>query len=295
MFVHQKAPTSETAEYIERVARIDPTGGVPYVHPFEVFETAWVLHCLGPFVDGMPEANDLAERLVQSWSPMGLAWTAESTVTDADDTSVALLVLTRQGRTMDTGIFELFETADYFQTFVYERDPSVTTNAHILSALRLYPSTPERRRMIVKIVQYLRQAMVNGEHWQDKWHGSPYYATDEVVLALLGLADDLVRDAIQWLLVSQHENGAWGWGDGTVEETAWATHTLVAAAEADTGVRALAMDAIERGAAYLEDHFGEREHPAMWIGKSLYTPPNIVRAIMIGALWRRSKLVPDLP
>ena len=70
----------------------------------------------------------------------------------------------------------------------------------------------------------------------------------------------------------------------TTEETAWALRALLAASESDPGVRALASDAIERAGGYLERTFTDRAYPSLWIGKSLYAPPNIVRATVLSAL-----------
>jgi halimadienyl-diphosphate synthase len=284
-YVHLQAPEPETARYLDRVASVLTDGGVPYVHPFDIFETAWVLYLLGPLVEGTPEERALTERLWQDWTPLGVSWTRESSVTDVDDTAVLLLLFTRARKQIDTDIFQLFETADYFQTYIFERNPSVTSNAHVLSVLRAYPSTPERRRMIVKIVHYLTQSVTDGGYWDDKWHASPYYATNEVIAALAGLNDNLVRRAIEWVQATQHENGAWGQGEGTAEETAWALLSLASASETDAVLRAVTATSVERGAAYLREHLDDGPPPALWIGKSLYTPPNIVKAIFLRTLY----------
>ena len=270
--------------YLDRVTRLKPSGGVPYVHPFDVFETAWVAHLLGALANDHDRLPAMLDGLEKALTPLGAAWTVESSVTDADDTAVAVAVLTDHGRTCDTSVFELFETSEYFQTFAYERDASVTTNAHVLMALRKYPSTPEQRRMILKIMQFLRTSRHPDGYWHDKWHISPYYATDQVVEALSGVATDLIRPAVGWVMAAQQENGAWGFGDGTQEETAWAMHTLLVAGDHDPGVRALANASIDRGVEYLFDHFGDQSYPSLWIGKSAYTPPNIVRAVILGVL-----------
>ena len=140
--------------------------------------------------------------------------------------------------------------------------------------------------MIVKIVHYLTQSATKAGYWDDKWHASPYYATHETIVALAGLNDHIVRAAIQWILDEQHENGSWGQGSGTVEESAWALDALAVAGESDPGLGVVLADAIQRGASYVADRVDDRDYPALWIGKSLYTPPLIVRAIIISALYR---------
>jgi halimadienyl-diphosphate synthase len=207
-------------------------------------------------------------------------------VPDADDTAVSLSLFTTYRDALGTDIFELYETPDYFQTLVYERNPSVTANAHVLNALKRYPSNADRRRMILKIVRYLESAQVDGAYWNDKWHASAFYATDRAMLALAGVSERAVRPAVEWILDQQHENGAWGYQGGTQEETAWAIHALTAASDRDAAVKALADDAISRGATYLSAGFKDTDYPALWIGKGLYATPKVTRAVIVGALAR---------
>jgi hypothetical protein len=71
-----------------------------------------------------------------------------------------------------TATFELFEAEDFFYTYAFERNQSVTTNAHVLRVVRDLSPSPEHRRMIVKAVHYLGRSAA-GAFWQDKWHVSP--------------------------------------------------------------------------------------------------------------------------
>jgi hypothetical protein len=48
--------------------------------------------------------------------------------------------------------------------------------------------------------------------------------------------------------------------------------------------RRLITPALQRGAAYLEEHADEPEHSALWIDKGLFAPGNIVRSIILGTL-----------
>lgn len=291
-YVHNRMPAEGTARYLRRVQAVYDTGGVPYVHPFEMFETSWVLQILGPWITPAEDGGRSIERLQAGWTPLGAAWTMESTVTDADDTAVVSLALMTVGhQQIDPGVLALYETPECFRTFIYERNASVTTNAHVLSALRLLPSTMEARRMILKTVRYLEENQATGPYWEDKWHASPYYATNEAVAALAGLSGRAVRGATDWILSEQHENGAWGFTGGTQEETAWALHALATTVEKDPSMRVNAEPAIRRGVAYLQERLEDRSYPALWIGKSLYSPPNIVRAAIVSALLRAIMLV----
>jgi halimadienyl-diphosphate synthase len=193
-YVQAQLKDNDALGYIYRVAEQD-SGGIPYVYPFETMETSFVLYFLEPALHGLPEAEALIDRLADTWSPMGTPWSRECSVPDADDTAVTLSVLVRYGRSMDADVFELFEANEYFHTFAFERNPSVTTNAHILHVLRQYPSVPERRRVILKIVHYLTRTRTKEGFWHDKWHASPYYATGEAIQALSGISTELVRRA----------------------------------------------------------------------------------------------------
>ncbi|MEA2639739.1 MAG: hypothetical protein QOF51_1133, partial [Chloroflexota bacterium] len=288
-FVYAVQPDARSWQYLERVAATKTSGGIPYVHPFEMFETGWVLYYLAPIVHDHEAAHAAVQRLQQGWTSAGAAWTAESTVTDADDTAVAAIVLAGYKYAVDPNTFALFESDEHFLTFALERSPSVTTNAHVLSALRLFSPTPDRRRAILKITQYLRQAREPAGYWLDKWHVSPFYATGEAIAGLAGLAglaSETIRPAIQWILEQQHESGAWGFGEGTQEETAWSVQALLTAMGADAALIPMVADALRNGTAYLRDGLDQRDYPALWVGKTLYTPPTIVRAVILSVLLR---------
>jgi halimadienyl-diphosphate synthase len=145
--------------------------------------------------------------------------------------------------------------------------------------------------MVLKITQYLRSAREDGAFWRDKWHISTAYATSQVVQALAGLDNELVRTAVTWMLSQQRDDGAWGFGDGTAEETAWALYGLMEASAKDASLRPLCQAAIDRGGTFLNDHRDD-PCPELWISKCLYAPYNMVRAIILGVLqrWRQDYL-----
>jgi len=290
-YVHLHLPDESTHRYLQRVSTLDLAQGFTYLHPFENFETAWILDALEPLFEELPEVPPLLDRLRRSWTPMGMAWSREGDVPDADDTAVTLSLLTRHREALGTEVLELYETPDHFQTLIFERNPSVTANAHVLHALKHYPSNPDRRRMTLKIVNYLESARTGSAFWHDKWHASPLYATDRAMLALAGVADNAVRPAVQWMLEQQNDAGAWGYLDGNSEETAWAIHALATASQSDASVRAVAAEAIQRGAAYLAAHFGDADYPALWIGKGLYSTWKVTKAVVLGALVRSERVL----
>lgn len=280
-FVHMRAPNAASADYLEEISSANG-GGVVDVYPINVFETAWVLLSLTSMKHRLTGYRDQVHRLAGFWTPQGVSFTDRGMVPDADDTAVAVSVLSSSAASPGTEVFELFEGPECFSCFPFERNPSVRTNAAILDAIKLFPSTPERRRMTLKIVHFLHTARIDGAYWLDKWHVSPFYATARSMSALAGLDNATVRQAAMWVLDEQQDNGSWG-SAGAVEETAYAVEALVAAAEADPALERLVEPALRLGLEFLAAHWDEREHPPLWIGKALYTPEKVVRAAILGA------------
>jgi hypothetical protein len=167
----------------------------------------------------------------------------------------------------------------------------VRANAGVLEALKLFESTPDHRRMILKLVHYLRRSPSGDQFWIDKWHASPFYATSRVITALSGLDHTLVRRAVQWVLEQQHENGAWGFGEGTAEETAYAVEALVAGQIADAALASIVAPGIENAVPYLAEQLYAPDRPELWVGKGLYTPRKVVDAAIVGALAKASTAV----
>ncbi|MCI4061610.1 prenyltransferase [Micromonospora sp. R77] len=261
-------------------------GPVPCPTPITVFERAWVLS--GLLRAGVPVVPPAA--LVDSLAVAtgrGIA-TGAGLPTDADTTAVALDALGRLGRPADPAVLWEYETADGFCTWPGEDGFSVTTNAHVLDAfarhLAHHPDANARHRAVpTRLAAVLRERQSADGGWQDRWHASPYYATACCVLALVGsgagrTAADAVGAAVRFVLRTQHADGSWGRWSGTVEETAYALHVLLAAPWAAAGVTA----AIARGYGRLIDP-PDPPHPPLWYGKELYRPVAVVEAAVLTA------------
>jgi halimadienyl-diphosphate synthase len=283
-YVHTRAPTDSTESYLRMAIGLGD-GGAMDVYPINVFETAWALQSLLCIRDETrTEYDEAMRKLRYYWKPEGVSHTDTGMVPDSDDTAVSVSVLQSASESVGTSVFELFEGQDYFYCYPFERNSSVSANASILEALNLYESTQDRRRMKLKIAHYLRSNRIDGKYWQDKWHTSPFYATDRVLHGMTGVDDEVVRTAVEWMLAEQHENGSWGVTDGTAEETAYALDALLTAQKSDPGVAAITGDSVQRGSTYLWEAFGLEDLPSLWVGKALYTPHKVVRAAIIGAL-----------
>lgn len=262
-------------------------GPVPCPTPITVFERAWVLS--GLLRAGIPVVPPpaLVESLTVATGMRGVA-TGAGLPTDADTTAVALDALGRVGRPADPAVLWEYETDDGFCTWPGEDGFSVTTNAHVLDAfaghlVRHPEAGPRHRAVPARLAAVLRERQSADGGWQDRWHASPYYATACCVLALVGsgagpAAADAVGAAVRFVLGTQHADGSWGRWAGTVEETAYALHVLLAAPWAAAGVTA----AIARGYGRLIDP-PTGPHPPLWYGKELYRPVAVVEAAVLAA------------
>ena len=275
-----KTRDEQANEYIALLLRNRGDGSIPTVAPFEVFEIAWVLYNLARAGHHPAEASPLLRYLAQALSDDGVGVSREGLRPDADDTALTLSVLHRHGFPISAGPLRPFEGVNFFFTFPLERDASVTANAHVLEVLQVVQPFPRQHVIAQKVVKYLRDARVDGDHWVDKWHGSPFYATAHAVFALTASAPDACAKAFGWLRDSQRADGSWGWfSNGTPEETAYAVQALmVAPAEFQAGLK----EPFERAAAYLNETDREPVIP-MWIGKTLYGPTQVVRAAVLSA------------
>jgi hypothetical protein len=132
----------------------------------------------------------------------------------------------------------------------------------------------------------LRRRNSGGKFWFDKWHASPYYLTCIAVQALRGLADELVSAHIRWITATQRSDGGWGnFGWSTAEETAYGLLALLFWDETHPGVERFRLDA---AAEFLSRRAGSDNYTPLWIGKCLYTPPNVVRSVIFAALHKYS-------
>jgi halimadienyl-diphosphate synthase len=275
-----KTRDEQANEYIAMLLRNRGDGSLPTVAPFEVFEIAWVLYNLARADLRPAEAQPLVRYLAQALTDDGVGVSMEGLRPDSDDTALTLSVLHRYGFPISAGPLRPFEGVNFFFTFPLERDASVTANAHVLEVLQAAPPFPRQHVIQQKVLKYLRDARVDGDHWVDKWHGSPFYATAHAVFALTASAPDLCMPAFKWFSKSQREDGSWGWfNQGTAEETAYAVQALMLA---PAEFRAEIKEQLRRAAAYLNETEGEPVIP-MWVGKTLYGPIQVVRSAVLSA------------
>jgi halimadienyl-diphosphate synthase len=289
-FLFQGCENQAALEYLERV-RVQP-GGIPHFYPLRIFEIAWVLEHLTfagiSLTDDSVIDPHLWDELLAAVDEGGVSMDPAFGINDGDTTAVTTRVLALSGRPLDPAILHRFEDpqARIFRTFDFERNASVSTNAHALEALALMPDYPDRQEVWDRVVTMLLADRKYQSYWIDKWHASPLYATSHVLISLLHSNEPLVSECIgsvDWLVHVQRNDGSWGHFDrGTAEETAYALLTLLHYHRRFGMVDA---DVLRRGAAYLWQAVElDQTHPDLWIAKSLFAPEGVVRAAILAAM-----------
>jgi hypothetical protein len=92
---------------------------------------------------------------------------------DVDDTAKGLLALSMLGQTQHVSpdpMIKMFEGNDHFRTFSSERDPSFTSNCHVLLALLNQDDISRYWSQILKAVKFLCECWWNSDgRIRDKW------------------------------------------------------------------------------------------------------------------------------
>ncbi len=273
----------KSVDYLEGLlVRCDE--GLPPIAPSDVFVRAWPMYYLyhGNLLAGRTElvrAN--CEYLLEHWGPEGIGWSSNG-LPDSDDTAMTLLALGRAGYDIDGSCLLAYERERHFAVLEHERDPSVSVNLHVLEALDAIPAR-DRARVREKILGYVLGARHHGAFWTDKWHVSPYYPTSRALMILPSHVPEDMEATVNWLLSTQHANGAWGHYAPTAEETAL---TLLALLKYHREVRPLPYGPLHRAAHYLvvEGGLFQDDYPELWFSKALYAPTVVVRSTILGAL-----------
>jgi len=264
-------------------------GVVPNVWPIDVFEPAWSLHTLHmaglfahPALDA--EVRAAVAQLGARMGPRGLGPSLHFAA-DADDTAVALCVLHLARRRPSAEALRQFESGDLFATFPGERNPSVSTNIHVLHALRLLEEPAAGPAAYVESRRNARGLWDN-----EKWHVSWLYPTAHAIAAL-AQGQPRWRDerALAGVLQAQRSDGGWGAGRApTCEETAYALFALhvLDGGEEPAGRRRIAQ-AVARAREWMLARHAPHALPQvpLWIGKELYCPTRVVRVAELAGLW----------
>jgi halimadienyl-diphosphate synthase len=288
--VIQRGADGRALSYLEQM-RAQP-GGIPHFYPLRIFEIAWVLEHLtfGGLLFGDDDVVEPAiwQELASAVGDRGVSMDPEFGIDDGDTTAVTARMLALAGRPVDPHILHCFEDPETrtFRTFSFERNASVSTNAHSLEALALMPDYPDRQEVWDRVVTMLLASRKYQSYWTDKWHASPFYATSHVLIGLLHSNEPLISEclgSIDWMIHMQRVDGSWGYfGQGTAEETAYVLLTLLGFHQRFNTVD---VDVLKRGATYLWRAFESNQtYPDLWIAKSLFAPEGVVESAIVAAM-----------
>ena len=259
----------------------------PGFFPFDFYEIIWVLYHVSLAYDLKslrPTIDPFLHRLRSAWHENGIGF-SPTFVSDPDNTALMLRIFNELDLYCDFSALQSYELDDHFQCFPLERDVSMDVHIHIITALENATGFERRDDLLSKAINTLRR------HWTldyifDKWHVSPYYSTSHAVIALTGVADDIVGRPIRWLLKTQREDGSWTFypncPGAAIEETAYTLMALMTVYERNGMIP---LEVIDKGIRYLESHYqGAKGLPGLWIHKALYTPYHIVDAVILSTL-----------
>jgi halimadienyl-diphosphate synthase len=258
------------------------SGGAPNVVPFDVFEIAWTLWNLSLIPNLKVTENIIShlDFLSAAWQPArGIGFASEYSVKDSDVTSLVFDTLSRFGRLKDVESILSYEEKDWFRCYDLEADPSVSANIHVLGALRA-AGFEKKNPSVQKVIRFLERVKGEDPYWVDKWHYSPFYATAHAIIVCAGYDNELVKDAVEWLISSQRQDGSWGAYFPTCEESAYVIQALWSWRQ-NTGKVPEAV--LKRGWRWLEEN-QDIEYPPLWIGKCLYNPTNVIRSAILSAI-----------
>lgn len=276
--------------YLEKASAgtgVDIPGVVPNVWPIDVFEPSWILHtlALGDVLQHpalAPGVTRIVAALHGNMNEKGLG-AALDFAADGDDTAIVMSVLSLTGHTLPYNPLRHFALGDLFLTYPGERNPALSTTIHAVHALRLIGEPSEAGEA------YLEQSRDGDGLWSgEKWHASWLYPTSHAIAAL-GHGRDGWRDdrALDGLLAKQQPCGGWGAGDApSFEETAYAVLALHILAGRKNPAPAVA-EAMSKAFQWMLGAYVPYSRPtrALWIGKELYCPRRVVRAVeLVGLL-----------
>jgi hypothetical protein len=229
----------------------------------------------------------------------GVSMDPDFGIDDGDTTAVTVRMLALAGRPVDPPVLHSFEDPETrtFRTFSFERNASVSTNAHSLEALALMPDYPDRQEVWDRVVTMLLASRKYQSYWTDKWHASPFYATSHVLISLLESNEPLISEclgSIDWMIHMQRADGSWGYFDqGTAEETAYVLLTLL---RFHLRFNTVDVAVLQRGAAYLWRTFELNQvYPDLWIAKSLFAPEGVVKSAILAALYLYGQIFDQAP
>ncbi|KAF9894881.1 hypothetical protein FE257_004502 [Aspergillus nanangensis] len=313
--IHSSTWDDDAEAYLHRAIHSSSAcrdGGVPSTYPTTVFERAWIpVNFLMSGVSFDKETQSLLQNIGVKLQTVlevqnGITGFAPGMCMDADDTAKTLTLLNLLGLPASPdALIDRFEACDYFLTFGLERNPSVSTNAHVLIAL-LHTQNPNRYiPQIEKCVQHLCRVWGASDCFvEDKWNISPYYPVmlicdgllkylrqweNEALTTTLNPQVPLVlHQALTRILLNQNPDGSWG-PRSSLEETSYAVLTVkrLLSLPFSPQLRDTSVQAVLNTESYLREQYSLGYVPTrerLWVDKTLYSIETVSKSYIISAL-----------
>ncbi|KAJ5218245.1 uncharacterized protein N7498_000344 [Penicillium cinerascens] len=284
-------PASEA--YLNHVVEhsiIKHNRAVPGMFPTSVFDIDWVLNI---FVEGGFNLNKLDANAVKVLGNMilqrlekqdGIIGSDLLICPDSDSTAMALKTVYHSPgtRLSAQNMINAFEGEKNYFTYSGERDPSISSNAHVLQALVLDSAAMKHTASIEKCARYLCETWRNANKLvRDKWRVEPLSETLLKTLIPLTLFQAVLR-----ILLTQNPNGSWG-QTSLRENTSLAVITLKSTWSLPfvSATLSQVMDqAIKEGQAFISANMDAPFNDYSWNGKCAYGLLSISRAAALSAL-----------
>ncbi|KAH6679215.1 hypothetical protein B0J14DRAFT_614498 [Halenospora varia] len=314
--IYATAWDRECESYLETVfvsGQGKGNGAFPSAFPSEIFELTWALSTLlesGFSRDELGESslqtlgNSLRSKLEASGGVIGFT---AGEIADADDTAKCLLTLSLLGAKESSAekLISSFFNGNHFRTYSAERNPSLSANCNVLSALLHHSGAHLYIPEILSAANFVCSAGVSGEI-RDKWNISKEYSnmllaqsltkflryasTSEngqqmIPAELLESAAKVAVHILTETLRSQSSSGCWG--HDCCERTAYAILTLVTltATLPVTGLQQEVQDAVSSGQEFLtrnKHNWGNGSQ--LWVEKVSYSSLVLSRIYCLSAL-----------
>lgn len=285
---------------------------VGYLDNVTYFTTAWALLDLSeldiPYTN--PILAPLNSRLEKMYNHFlkgdkGMVTCLDANIAgDADSTSCIMDALDYANYPVMDNVNKLEylfnPQGNYYQTYAIERNPSISTNIHMLAVLAK-ANSPH----LTGVLNWLQDQCNQKEYVKCKWHTSQFYAMGELARSLGHIDHPIAKKLVLWagnyLLTSQKTNGGWGTQSSSIEETSYAVLGLARV------YQILLNEGKENKNIYQAllkaKHFllhSTIEYQPFWIGPSLYCVRplvpwvrdiSILRIHMIQALHHKERMV----
>ena len=257
--------------YLKRVLSITGDGSVMAVYPIEIFEYGWTMYNFMLAGLYFSRYTQICDFFLEKLGPTGVGSSSELPSTDSDDTAIVLKILSEVGYPANVHALDAYDIGEYYLTFPFEMDPSVSANIHILDFAKSCSELSDRWEIIERLIKFLKKRM-HSEHWTDKWNVSPYYPTSHAILTLYDVEPSLTEKAVSWILKTQNEDGTWG-TNGTLEETAYCMQALMHYYQ---NVDHIDISCLSPALFQINSNILPSIHLAeLWVEKVLYCPINV--------------------